>query len=825
NLQHPNILPLYDSGGAGTYLYYVMPYVEGESLRDKLTREKQLAVEETVDLAKGVAAALQFAHEHSVIHRDIKPENILLQSGQPVVADFGIALAISQASGTRLTETGLSLGTPHYMSPEQASGDRQLDARTDIYSLGAMVYEMLTGDPPHSGNTVQAVVAKILTESPSPISRTRSLVPHNAEAAVEKALAKAPADRFTSAAKFADALVNPAFTLPHMVTMARPVPIVGGSWQRLSIGLAVWGAVATVAALWGWLRHEASRQVSRYSVALPEAEALAAVAEHRIAISRDGQRIVYVGPADQGSRLWLRTRDQLHATPLPGTEGAVNPFFSPDGSRVGFVTATSPRAVKVISLAGGPPTTLTDSLVDLGGASWGSDGYIYFDAHLEGDGFARVAETGGLPEPVTMPVAAKGEAWHAQPDALPNRRGVLFAVSHGGDLREFDIAVVDLAARAHRVLARGLTPRYASSGHVLYVTADGTLMAAPFDQDDLSLAGEPVALVEGLGVRGGGRADLNVSTDGTLIYTTGASTVGPRPRELVWVARDGKVTPIDPGWPGVFSSVALSPDGTQLAIGVVRDNETHVWIKQLDRGPASKLTFGGSYNDRPAWTSDGRAVAFISDSGQNWDLFAGRADGSVLPQLLRDESGNIREAEYSRDGKWLVHRSEFDLYAARTDGDTARTPLVTGQFIELTPRLSPDGRWLAYSSDESGRREVYIRPFPNTQSAKRQVSTSGGAEPLWSRSGRELFYKNGNMELVSAAVLPGTTFTVGEQRVLFSTAEYQNAGGWQVYDITPDGRRFVMIRPIGGPQQARDELIVVENFFEELKAKAKRTRD
>lgn len=536
---------------------------------------------------------------------------------------------------------------------------------------------------------------------------------------------------------------------------------------------------------------------------------------------------MYAGSADVNHRLWLRKRDQLHATSLTGTEDAINPFFSPDGSRVGFVSTRPPRAVRVVSLHGGSPSTVTDSLVDFGGAAWAC-GYIYFDGRLEGDGIARIPETGGRLEAVTMTDYANGEWWHSQPEPLPNCKGVLFVVSRGSDSREDEIAVVDLESGTHHALLRGISPRYAASGHVLYITADGSLMAVPFDQDKLRLAGEPVALAEGLGmVRG--EYDLAVSASGTFVYTAAPSHDAAR--ELVWVDRGGKATPIDSAWHADFTSVALSPDGRGLAVGIQDDGSTHVWIKRLDRAPA-KLTLEGSFHDRPAWTADGRGVLFVSRGRENWDLYQAPVDGSAPPQLLLDQVDYIMDAEYSRDGKWLLYQEAYTLFAAPTYGDSARIRLVeipnanpggrgSGQ---MSPRLSPDGRWLAYCSDEdatrnsTGRDEVYVRAFPNTGSAKWQVSAGGGFEPRWSRDGRELYYKDFHSDLVAATVLPGATFAVGEQRVLFSTKAYLSSPGFQTYDVAPDGR-FVMIRPT---QQAPDQLIWVENFFQELKARVKR---
>ncbi len=361
SLQHPNILPLYDSGEAGSFVYYVMPYVEGETLRAKINRERQLGVEEAVKIAEAVAAALEYAHERDVIHRDIKPENILLESGQAVVADFGIALAISAAGGTRLTETGLSLGTPQYMSPEQAAGDREVTARSDVYALGAVVYEMLVGEPPHMGSSVQAILAKILSDTPPPISRTRELVPANVDAAVHRALAKSPADRFGSAAEFAAALTNPAFTLPTVAGVAteRALPALR-LWQRATVGVAVLALVSILVAVWGWLRPEPPQATARYGVALPPGQELVdEPLAHTFDVGPHGSSIVYVGPGEDGGQLWVKPRDQSEAAPLSGTNGARAPSVSPDGQWVAYQVAGQLRKVGV---SGGSSITLADSV-------------------------------------------------------------------------------------------------------------------------------------------------------------------------------------------------------------------------------------------------------------------------------------------------------------------------------------------------------------------------------------------------------------------------------------------------------------------------------
>jgi serine/threonine-protein kinase len=395
NLQHPHILPLHDSGEADGFLFYVMPYVEGDTLREKIQREKQLGIDEAVDITKAVAAALDYAHRHDVIHRDIKPENVLIHDGQALVADFGIALAVSEAGGTRLTETGLSVGTPHYMSPEQAMGDRELDARSDVYSLGAMLYEMLAGDPPYTGSTAQAIVAKVITEKAPPVTTHRDTVPAHVAAAITKALSKLPADRFTSAADFAAALTNPAFALPTTAAPGAPADLAvarRAQWARFA-----WPAVATVIAglaLWGWLRPEPPTAVMRYGLALPPDQPLTDAFHPTFAIAPDGSWTVYVGPGDGGGQLWVKARDRYEATPLSGTVGAQGPVVSPDGEWIAFIADGQLRKVPA---GGGSAITLTDSVqMQLRSATWLDDGSLVF-ANV-GWSLMRVPDVGGAAE-------------------------------------------------------------------------------------------------------------------------------------------------------------------------------------------------------------------------------------------------------------------------------------------------------------------------------------------------------------------------------------------------------------------------------------------
>jgi serine/threonine-protein kinase len=831
HLQHPHILPLFDSGEADSFLYYVMPHVEGESLRDKLNREKQLAVEESIEIARGVASALDYAHRQDVIHRDIKPENILLHDGQPVVADFGIALAVSAAAGTRLTETGLSVGTPHYMSPEQASADRELDGRTDVYSLGATLYEMLAGQPPFIAPSAQAVVAKILTEEPRPVTVERQSVPPHVEATIHKALAKLPADRFTSGAEFANALTNPALAAPLPRT-GYPTAEHATTWNKMTVAFAVLSAVLVGVLAVVLLVNPSVPSgggVTRMSLRMPPDEALNVTGYPSLALAPDGRRFVYVGPGGVNRQLWLRSLGQLDATPLRGTEQACCAVFSPDGQSLAYLTVT-PGRLNVVSLGGGPARTVADSgLSDLtlygGGVAWADDGSLYV-AGLEG--LLRINPQDGSREAVTRLDAARGDRTHASPDVLPNGRGALVTVipREVGGPSAYRIGIADLRTGAVEIVLQGVYARYATSGHVVFVQDDGSLLAAPFDQNRVAVTGPAVPLADLVRMGPVGTAQLALSDEGTLLYATGAQTVN----RMVWVDRNGNEEDVDPSWTGVFTDPELSPDGSRLGLSNTTTDGTHIWIKPVDGGPASRLTFEGSTHLRTTWTPDGQAVFFVSDRSGIAAIYRQQADGSAAATRVPIDDGRpIFGIEVSRDGHWLIVRTDNeapgrgDILALPLDGDGVLRELVATPAEEISPSLSPDGRWLAYVSDESGRREVYVRPFPNTNDARWQVSTEGGGEPLWAHSGRELFYRDANDNLVAAGVVTEPTFSRGAQRTLFSAAEYDSQIMHRNYDISGDDQRFLMIGR--DTTYGEGELILVQNFFEELKERVGRGND
>jgi serine/threonine-protein kinase len=809
SLQHPHILPLFDSGEADRLLFYVMPHVGGESLRDRLEREHQLPVGEAVRIATNVAEALDYAHSHGVVHRDIKPANILLQAGKPVIADFGIALAVSAGGAGRLTETGLSLGTPHYMSPEQATGDQGVGPATDIWALGCVLYEMLVGEPPYTGSTPQAVLGKIITAVLPSVTGQRKSVPANVDMTIRKALEKMPADRFTSASEFAKALGDPGFRDGQEAAAVAAGAAALGPWKQLSMGLATLAAVLALGLVWAVADSPSPepRPLARFYVTPAEDQRLVAPsASVDIALSPDGSRLIYVGVAPGGgTQLWRRGLGDLEAIAVPGTEGARAPDVSPDGASIAFSAA---GAIKSVSLQGGPAVTI---VAEGGGPTWGSDGLMYFTR----DGIVyRVSATGGDPEAVTAPMDNTVQRYL---DALPDGRGLLLTVSIGPPAQS-RIATVGPDGGEVREILAGVMARCTATGHIVYATAAGTLMAAPFDVRRLEVTGPSVALIEGVAVGANSNSQFALSESGTLVYATGAGSVS----ELVWVSRGGLVEPVDPAWTGEFGSPALSPDGRRLAVAIQREASMDLWIKQLDRGPSIRLTFDGSRNDYPTWTPDGGSVTFTSNqAGPSFDLWTKRADGSTQAVLELDEEWALAEGLWSPDGEWFVHRTSTnelgagDIVAHRRGGNTAPVPLVATDFTELAPAISPNGRWMAYSSNETGRTEIFVVPFPNAGEAKWPVSVGGGTEASWSRDGRELFYRSGRGDMVAVSVEIEPMFSLGLTSVLFSATPYSSIAVHRQYEVAPDAERFLMIRPVRATVEGR--LILVQNFFEELR--------
>jgi len=806
-LSHPHILPLFDSGEAGGFLYYVMPYLQGETIREKLNRETQFGIEEAVKITTEVAEALDYAHQNGVIHRDIKPENILLHNGRPMVMDFGIALAVSAAAGGRMTETGLSLGTPHYMSPEQATAEKDITARSDVYSLASVLYEMLAGQPPHLGGPAQQVIMRIITETARPVSEFRRSVPANVVAALARALEKLPADRFDSASAFGAALADPHFATRGGGSAAA-VATVGRapSWLVAVLAGALVLAVAT--AVWGWMdRPTVSLHV--YGLALDEQGR----DDQQPAFSPDGSLLIYIGPAAgaRESQLWIKRRDNLGAAPIAGTEGVGTFAPSPDGRSVAFTVGAS---LRTIALTGAGANTILADGVQTFGIAWLGDNTIAFSMQVDDHpALMRVPAQGGTPTHVT----AFDRDAAAFPKALPDGRGMTF--SRCTPMRQCDTWVWDARRDSVWLLQRGSgQAQYLAPGY-LVSSIRGVLMAVAFDLDRLEITGDPDSLFSGLRT-----SAFRISGPGTLVMRAADADVsgGAEERRLVWVDRAGRQTLVDSAWTFRLtrylwqSGLAISPDGRRVAIGLNTERGDDIWIKELPSGPATRVTSDTAPEYRPKWFRDGRSIAFVS-LGPRPGIYAARADGSGEPErLVPSAPGSFAltasDASVVTVGGSVNSADQNMLGSARIGSDSGMRYLLPEVDVRVAAP-SPDGRWLAYVSRENGERQIFIRPYPALEEGRRQVSSDGGNDPVWSRDGRELYYVNANEDMMVVRVSDGVP---AQPVALFrvppgALPDYTDPRPW---DVAPDGR-FLMTAPVA--VASRPLLAVAENLGESLK--------
>jgi serine/threonine-protein kinase len=833
NLQHPNLLPLFDSGEAGGLLFYVMPFVDGESLRARLEREKQLPIDEAVHIATSVASALDYAHRHGVIHRDLKPENILLHEGQPLVADFGIALAVSNAGGGRITQTGLSLGTPQYMSPEQATGDRVINARTDIYSLGAVTYEMLTGDPPHVGSSSQAIIAQLLTETPRSIRVTRPNVAEHVEGAVMHALEKLPADRFGTAQEFADALTGKVIvrSSANAAAAAGSVAAYGARaitqrevWRHpttrmLAAALAI---ALVVGAVREWIvaHRDRARTPVRVALTFEDSVTWADATGSPFALSPDGTVLAFIGNRNNAGRhaLYVRPLGDLRARKLPGTDGASQPFFSPDGKWVGFYTTNQLRKVLV---DGGSPVLLAE-VPGMQGASWGSDDQIVVATRGR---LATVPATGGALQIISSPDTVAGERAQRWPLALSDGASVLYTsvIGRTDDIDSARIATVSTKGTGvHELDLAGAHALAVLDGRLVYTSAEGAIMAVPFNTRTRRPSGTPVPVIDSASVGWDGLKGA-VARGGSVVYTLRRPAVN----QVMIGAAHSAAKPLIPDW-RAHAFPRYSPDGKHLAVAIGAEKRTDVWIFDLPSGPLRRLTVEGTLNDRPEWTPDSRNVLFRSNRDGRMAIFAQPVDGHrAAERFFALPDAAVDEAVLSPKGDYLLVQlqgggrggGDTKVFYRAVRGDTA-VKLIAGadRGQQVHPRLSPDGRWVAYSSSELGSWEVYVKPFPSLD-ARHQVSLNGGWQPLWSPDGRRLFYISG--ERLLSATMTFVPFAVVSRDTLVEgvtggpSIGGLNAGYHPNYDIAPDGKSFVFPRTPATTSQ----LILVHDWKYELRAR------
>ncbi|MDH4043304.1 MAG: serine/threonine-protein kinase [Gemmatimonadota bacterium] len=820
NLQHPHILPLFDSGTADGFLFYVMPFIDGETLRDKLNRETQFGIDEAVRITCDIADALDYAHRNGVIHRDIKPENILLHDGRPMVADFGIALAVSAAAGGRMTETGLSLGTPHYMSPEQATAEKELSGRSDVYSLASMLYEMLTGNPPHVGASAQQIIMKIVTEEATPLTQLRKTVPVHVAAAVAKALEKLPADRFESAKAFADALTNPAFTVTTAPPAGAPARRPAGWSARLRDPFVVGPtlvAVAAIAAALGFARRPGVPTPVppiRFVVAATDSTRPFDNYPWPAAISPDGGTVVYsVSQGASGSMLYALRTDQLAARPIPGTTGGYQPYFSPDGTWLAFEAGGKERKVR---LDGSAPVTITDAN-SANGADWTVGDEIVLGTQGRFAGLSRVSAAGGEAVAVTEPDTANGERNHLWPIALPDGKTIVFTI-WSGSLGAARLAMTSLDdGRVVPLGITGIRPLAVLDGMLVFVQADGAVMAVPVDARRKSISGRPIPVHDPVQVAGAnnGNSGIFLSRGGALVTSRGGAS-----GRLAWVRPDGRTEPVLPV-ARILAFPRLSPDGRRIAVVVSQDRQSDLWIYDLTLSTFSRLTSAGTVTSAD-WTADGSRIVFAATGeearGTVWSQLA--SGGAPAEQLFANPLLSP-VATMSPDGRALLVnslRESWDIFRVALDSERVAHPYLTTKALETQPRFSPDGKWVAVVSDESGRTEVFVRSFPEP-SSRMQISVAGGSEPVWSRDGRRLYYRSGSAVLAARVSLT-PTFTLLARDTLLADATFLGANFSANYDVTRDGTRVLAILP------DRDdyELVVSPNWITEFRQRVAESR-
>jgi serine/threonine-protein kinase len=791
-LQHPHILGLLDSGATDGLLYYVMPYVRGETLRARLTRETQLPVTDAIAIATAVADALAEAHAAGIVHRDIKPENILLQQSangsHPLVADFGIALAVQQAGGARMTQTGLSLGTPQYMAPEQAMGDKVIDARADIYALGAVLYEMLAGEPPYTGANAQAIVAKLLTEAPRSLTVLRPAVPEQVDDAVLTALQKLPADRFATIQSFKAAILGEQRT-PRPSASARPVPARAAATRWMPIA----AALAVAAGVGGWFAGQRTttaapaRRVSFAFNAGPRSSDKALVA-----LSPDGQTILQtIGDSLNGTMLVQRAVGTDMVVRVPGSEGGIAPGYSADGRSILYIR--DGRLLK-IPVEGGSPSLITD-VANAALAVTGPDGWVYF-SRMASSGLSRVRETGGTVEQITKPDAARNELGHWYPAMLPGEKVLLYC-AYASPVERSTIQAVELATgKVTTLIENGQFPRYVEPGYLLFGRGSA-VFAAPFDAKSLKVLGPAAPVVEGVAtLQTDGSVGYDVSRTGDLVYLE-ASAFEERTR-VVMVDRGGTKREAIPQI-GAWADPRLSPDGRWIALTRTQPEPWSLWLFDRQRGSLNQLSAFNGAAFAPVWAPDSKSL-FHALETPAYDLARTFVDGAHVDTLLRS-AVDKHPSGISADGRTLFFSEVNPAENAWTLDVTSRqrTRIDATHTRQIGAVASPDGQWMALSERQAdGRTQVIVRA--RAGNTRVQLSIDGGDQPRFTRGGREIVFRKGRD--VYAVSFDPASGTPGRPERLFqvTTSGRLSDARTTGYDITPDGSQFLMIEPIERPE-------------------------
>ena len=824
-LNHPNIGSIYGFEESSTMLALVMELVEGPTLADRIA-QGPIPVEDALPILKQIAEALEYAHDRGIVHRDLKPANIKIKpDGTVKVLDFGLAKALSDDINptdisnsptltAAATKAGLILGTAAYMAPEQARG-KAVDRRADIWSFGAVAFEMLTGKMAFKGDTVSDTLAAVIRGEPEWTFLPAS-VPNEIQQLIRRCLNKDPRQRLQSIGEARIAIAN--------VMESRTAPMKGPSISAASISaatlekenralkiLAGCGLAALLIAagfLVANLLHSGSTRENlpiRFAILPPPGTSLNSVLR-TVAISQDGSRIALSATSSDGPRLYLRDMNSASSIPIAGAEGAVNPVFSPDGRWLAFFAAGK---LKKISLDGGAPVVVADGITSPKGLSWGTDHNIYFAPSLS-SAIVRVSDSGGPPQAATKLQADKGELADFSPDVLPDGKTLLFTAFSGGNMDDGALVAQKIGSDERKVIvAKGADAHFFAPNHLLYVRG-GNLMIAEFNTGKLETTGSPAVVVQDVLMQPAtGLAQYDVSSSGTLIYVNGGKQAVEN--SLVLAEHDAKVQPL-PVKPNLYESPRFSPDGKLLAL-TVRLPDPDIWVYDMERGALRRITFAPGEDELPVWSPDGKRIAFASNGRQQAFMVA--VDGSGQEERLMKNESHFHLQSWSPDGKIIAYErlgssGQYEIWMLPLDGDRKPYPYLVSQFHVSQPAFSKDGNWLAYTSNESGRSEVYVQRFPGP-GEKIQVSTDGGNHPVWSRDGKQLVYENTGTLWATEVLL--SPFRVGKSRVLYQGDIWNDAAGPN-YTLAPGGHRIVVVERIKDPEGGNVKVVV--NWNQEL---------
>ncbi|HEV2423894.1 MAG TPA: protein kinase [Terriglobia bacterium] len=851
SLNHPNIAAIYGLEESGGVRALVMELVEGPTLAERLSaapaiarysraagnpavssagtvamRASPLRVEEALHIARQIAGALEYAHDRGIIHRDLKPANVkITPEGTVKVLDFGLAKALGSGDSASTlnpnnsptltaaaTQAGVILGTAAYMSPEQAKG-KPVDRRADIWAFGCVMYEMLTGRQAFEGETVSDLLAAVIMKDPD-----WDAVPASTPASIRKLLRrcldKDVRRRLQAIGEARVAMENPEDDQPGAAASAVSGPSASPrSWLRWGVPGILLGALITGILLRIMAPQPPPRKVERVSILLPSTLTISTSYFTELALSPDGSDLVFSAKEGDKTQLYRRPLDRLEATPIPDTDGGVAPFFSPDGSSLAFIytseTGTT-LALKRVPLRGGPVQSLCTVYNNFPG-SWALDGTIFFSTSHRG-GLVRVSSSGGNCEDLTTPDQSQGEVGHGMPQILPGGQSILFEIQRGFTAEQSAVALLSLKTKKWQTLIHdGTNPHYVPGGFLVYVRR-GSLLAVPFDLSSLKVTGSPAPVLENLMTDPeSGVAQLTFSLDGTLAYIAGGA--GETRRKVLWVDREGKSQDLTQN-DGAYEDLDLSPDGHRIAM-TIEGSAWNIWIYDIARATLSRFTFDNDNRD-PLWSPDGKHVAYTSFRNGKYGIYWKLSDGSGQEEQLMSSQDWATATSFSPDGQELVYNDEspetgMDIALLPLEGQRKSRPLIHSKFSEQFGSISPDGHWLAYQSDETGRDEIYVQQYPGL-GGKRQISNAGGSRAVWSRDAREIFYLSGN-KLMAVPVETRGSFTPGTPHAL-ATVDYFASG--HCYDVLPDGKQFLFIKEA---EQAREstQINVVFNWFDELK--------